>query len=575
MAKQWVVREKISDDLVRQILFYRGVKEEKEIEKFLNPDYEKGQYDPFLMKDMDKAVERILRAVKNNEKVVIYGDYDADGVCSSAIFHEFFKKIGFNNFHIHIPDRHMDGYGLNSSAIDEFKNLKVNLVITLDCGISDYEEVEELNKAGIDTVITDHHLTPEKLPNAHAVVDSKQKDDSYPFKFLCGAGVAFKTIQALIKKGDFNITFGWERWLLDLVCLATIADMVPLVDENRVLAGFGLKVLRKTQRAGLKSFYRRLSFNSANLNEDDISFMLVPRLNVSGRMDHANASFELLVTESAEEADWITGKMEMMTAERKSIVEDITKEINEKIKQAGGAPEIIVAGNMDWNTGVLGMTASRVVEKYNRPVFLWGKGGAKEIKGSARSDGSISVVDLMNAVAEGVLIEAGGHAMAGGFSVSDGKIGDLEKEILAAFAKIPKQATDGETLHIDKELKIEDVNEETYAAIEKLSPFGKDNPKSVFLFSDLEIFNVRKFGNGGIHLQLDFKKTDGGVVSAISFFSNGNNHRRQASVEQPTPGVGAGQRIDLVATLEKSFFRVTPELRLRIVDVKLKHVKIS
>ena len=566
MAKQWMVREKISDDLVRQILFYRGVKEEKEIEKFLNPDYENGQHDPFLMKDMDKAVERILRAVKNNEKVVVYGDYDADGVCASAIFHEFFKKIGFNNFHIHIPDRHIDGYGINSSAIEEFKSLKVNLVITLDCGIGDYDEVEELNKIGIDAVIIDHHLAPaspaggpEKLPNAIAVVDSKRNDDTYPFKFLCGAGAAFKVVQAMIKKESFNIVLGWEKWLLDLVCLATIADMVPLVDENRVFAGFGLRVLRKTQRAGLKSFYRRLSFNSANLNEDDISFMLVPRLNVSGRMDHANASFELLVTESAGEADWITGKMEMMTAERKSIVAKMTEEIDEKIKQAGNVSEVIVAGNMNWNTGVLGMTASRVVEKYNRPVFLWGKASAKEIKGSARSDGSISVVDLMNAMPEGFLIEAGGHAMAGGFSVSEEKIGDLEKEILAAFAKIPKKETDSEILHIDKEIKIDDVNEGTYSAVEKLSPFGVDNPKPVFLFRDLEIYNVRKFGNGGIHLQLDFKKADGGVVPAISFFANGNGN-----------GFKAGGKIDLAATLEKSFFRVTPELRLRIVDIKIK-----
>jgi single-stranded-DNA-specific exonuclease len=564
MAKQWVMREKISDDLVRQILFYRGVKEEKEIEKFLNPDYENGQHDPFLMKDMDKAVERILRAVKSNERIVIYGDYDADGVCASAIFHEFFKKIGFNNFHIHIPDRHLDGYGMNSSAIEEFKTLKVNLVITLDCGITDFDEVEELGRAGIDVVITDHHLAPEKIPKAVAIVDSKQIDDNYPFKFLCGAGVAFKTIQALIKKGDFNITSGWEKWLLDLVCLATVADMVSLIDENRVLASFGLRVLKKTQRAGLKSFYRRLSFNSANLNEDDISFMLVPRLNVSGRMDHANASFELLVTESAEEADWITGKMEMMTAERKSIVARLTEEIDEKIKQAGIAPEVIVFGNIDWNTGVLGMTASRVVEKYNKPVFLWGKAGAKEIKGSARSDGSISVVELMNAAQEGVLIEAGGHAMAGGFSVNEEKIGNLEKEILTAFAKIQKQATDGEILHIDKELKIDEVNEETYAAVEKLSPFGVDNPKPVFLFKDLEIANVRKFGNGGIHLQLDFAKL-GGIVSAISFFVN-----KGPTFPSGRSDLVSGQKIDLVATLEKSFFRVTPELRLRIVDIKLK-----
>jgi len=559
MAKQWMMREKISDDLVRQILFYRGVKMDEEAERFLNPNYEKHLHDPFLMKDMDKAVERILRAVKNNEKIVIYGDYDADGVAASAIFHEFFKKIGFDNFHIHIPDRHLDGYGINENAVSEFIETKINLVITLDCGIGDYNEVEELNKNGIDVIITDHHLVPEKLPDAYAVIDSRQNDDNYPFKFLCGAGVAFKVVQALVRKGGFNIIPGWEKWLLDLVCLATIADMVPLVDENRVLTLYGLQILRKMQRQGLKSFCRRLVLNPSNLSEDDISFMLAPRLNVSGRMDHANASFELLVTESAEEADWITGKMEMMMVERKNIVAKIIEEIDKHLMSETEFPTIIVAGNIDWNTGVLGMTASRLVEKYNRPVFLWGKAGAKEIKGSARSDGSINLVDLMKMLPENILKEYGGHAMAGGFSVSEGKIGDLEKEIRAAFAKIPKKETDSEILHIDKELKIDEVNEETYAAVEKLSPFGADNPKPVFLFFDLEIANVHKFGNGGVHLQLNFKKSDGSIVSAISFFPN-----------EIVSRLVDGQRIDLAATLEKSFFRAQPELRLRIVDIRIK-----
>lgn len=558
MAKQWVVREKVSDDLVRQILFYRGIKDKKEIEKFLNPDYEKYLHDPFLMKDMDKAAERILRAIKDNEKIVIYGDYDTDGVCASAIFHEFFKKIDFNNFHIHIPGRHLDGYGLNSAAIKEFIETKVNLVLTLDCGISDYEEVEELNKAGIDTIITDHHLAPEKLPNAFAVVDSKRADDNYPFKFLCGAGVAFKVIQALIQRGGFKVVAGWEKWLLDLVCLATIADMVPLIDENRVLSHYGMKVLAKTQRQGLKSFFRRLALNPANLSEDDISFMLAPRLNVSSRMDHANASFGLLITESAQEADWITARMEMMTAERKNIVGKIIKQIDEQILSETEFPTVIVVGNMEWNTGVLGMTASRIEEKHNKPVFLWGKGEAKEIKGSGRSDGSINLVELMNAMPEGFLSEKGGHAMAAGFSVSEGKIGDLEKEVLTAFEKIPKQKIESEILHIDRELKIDEVNEETYLAIEKLKPFGIDNPKPVFLFSDIEIAAVKKFGNNGIHLQLDFKRTDGSIVPAISFFKG------EPFGNQRVP------LIDLVATMEKSFFRAIPELRLRIVDFKIK-----
>lgn len=570
VSKQWILREQVSPDLIRQILFYRGVKDDAEIEKFLNPDYEKHLHDQFLMKDMDKAVERILRAIKDNEKIVIYGDYDTDGVCASAIFYHFFKKIGFENFHFHIPDRHLEGYGLNSGAISEFIEKKINLIITLDCGITDYDEVEKLNSVGIDVIITDHHLAPasplggpDKLPNAFSIIDSKQPDDTYPFKYLCGAGVAFKVVQGIILKGGFNITPGWEKWLLDLVCLATIADMVPLIDENRVLSHYGMKVLEKTQRQGLKSFYRRLSLNPANLSEDDISFMLVPRLNVSSRMEHANASFELLITESAEEADWITGRMEIMTAERKSIVAKIIEEVGRQLETRFPVetefPPVIIAGNIDWNTGVLGMTCSRLVDKYNKPVFLWGKGGAKDIKGSARSNGSINVVDLMNAMLEGFLSEKGGHAMAAGFSISEEKISDLEKEILTAFSKIPKQKTDGEILHIDKELQIDDISEKTYSAIEKLRPFGMDNPKPVFLFKDLEIFNVRKFGNSGIHLQLDFKRADGSIVPAISFFSNGNS-----------ADLRSGSHIDLVATIEKSFFRAIPELRLRIVDIRIK-----
>lgn len=569
MAKQWMVREEISSDLVRQVLFYRGVKEEKEIEKFLNPNYERDLHDPFLMKDMDKAVERILRAIKDNEKIVVYGDYDADGVCSSAVFHDFFKKIDFNNFHIHIPDRHLDGYGLNSSAIKEFSEKKINLVITLDCGISDYDEIEQLNETGIDTVIIDHHLIPEKTPNAYAVVDSKQEGDNYPFKYLCGAGVAFKVIQALIQRGGFNITSGWEKWLLDLVALATIADMVPLIDENRLLVYYGLRVLGKTQRQGIKSFYRRLALNPATLSEDDVSFMLAPRLNVSSRMEHANTSFELLVTESAQEADWITGRMEVMTAERKSLVGKIIDEIGEKLEtrfpMETEFPSIIVAGNVNWNIGILGMTASRVMEKYNRMVFLWGRGESIEIKGSARSDGSINLVELMDAMPEGFLSEKGGHALAAGFSISEGKIGELEKEIFAAFKKIPKQKIENNILYIDKELKMDEVNEETYLAVEKLSPFGMDNPKPVFLFKDLEIFNVKKFGNGGIHLQLDFRKSDGGIISAISFFFS-----QGLPLDYLRVTLGMGKKIDLVATMEKSFFRSTPELRLRIVDIVIK-----
>ncbi len=585
MVKQWILREPIPEEinkeleqypeLVRHLLFYRGVKTKEGAEKFLNPDYEKDLYDSFAILNMDKAVERILQAVKNNEKIVIFGDYDADGVCSCAIFHDFFKKIGFDNFHIHIPDRHLDGYGLTSGAVKEFAEQKAGLIITVDCGITDYNEVEEINKAGIDIIIIDHHLAPEKLPNAFAIIDSKQEKDSYPFKYLCGAGVVFKTIQALIAKGNesasWRIVPGWEKWLLDLAAIATIADMVPLVDENRALAHYGLKVLEKTNRIGFLNLFHRLDISQKNITEDDIAFMIAPRINIASRMDHANTSFELLTTQSSSEANWIAGRLEVLNNDRRFIVDEIINEIDKRISQEKKLPDLIIEGDLSWNTGVLGLTANRLVDNYGRPVFLWSKGGLpagrqgqKQIKGSCRSDGSINIVELMKELPEGILIESGGHAMAGGFSLEEDKIEKFKKELLKVYKKTAKQKTENSILYIDKEIKLDDINWEGYGLIEQFKPFGIDNARPVFLLSDLEIINVRKFGNGGLHLQLDFENSPpvGGreKISAIGFFI----------AQQEKFNFSSGQRVDLAASMEKSTYRSTLELRLRIIDVKIR-----
>ena len=542
--KQWVIRDKISENLEEQLLHYRNIK--------LLPDYEKDLFDPFRILNMDKAVDRILKAIKNNERIIIFGDYDADGVCASVIFHDFFKKIGFENFHVHIPDRHLDGYGLTPESIDEFSKQDAKLIITLDCGVTDCDEIKKANNLGIDVVVVDHHLAPKKLPNALAIVDPKQKKDKYLFKDLCGAGVTFKVVQALIKKSE--IAPGWEKWLLDLVAVATIADMVPLTGENRTLVFYGLQVLRKSRRPGLVSFCQRLGINLANIIEDDIGFMIAPRINVASRMEHANTSFELLTTESPEEADWLTGRIELLNKERKNIVEAMLQEIDKKINKES-IPSVIVMGEINWNPGVLGLVATRLVEKYNRPAFLWGKERAKEIKGACRSDGTINITDLMAALPKDILLDFGGHAFAGGFSVKEEKIGDLEKEILNAYKKISKQKNEKEILNIDKEISLDEINWEFYSVIEKFQPFGVGNPKPVFLFSNIEIKNIKKFGNDGLHLQLDFEK-----ISAIGFFI--------ANAEKYD--LKKGQKIDLVATLEKSTYRNSLELRLRIIDVKLK-----
>ncbi len=567
--KEWVLKEPSSvgdsdglkdyPELIRRVLLNRGIETAEDAEEFLNPDYEKGLHNPFLLSGMEKAVERILLAIREGECVVIFGDYDADGVSASVIFCEFFKKIGFENFHVHIPDRNLDGYGLSMEAVDKLIKEKTELIVTVDCGITGGEKIEKANAAGVDVIVTDHHISPDEPPPAFAIVDAKQKNDDYPFKSLCGTGVAFKVVQALIKRGDFNITPGWEKWLLELVAIATVADMVPLLGENRVLVSFGLKVLKKTRRPGLLSFFRRMRLKPSDVAEDDIAFMIAPRINIASRLDHANISLGLLTSESPEECDRLAKHLDSMNDERKKAVEDILKTVNAEIRERETPPSIIFEGDLDWHPGVLGIAANRLLEEHEVPVFLWGKGEGKDAKGSCRSKGSVNLVDLMKNLPEGLLLNYGGHAFAGGFSAEENKIGELKKEFLDTHKKMPKEKTENNILNIDMEMSIDDVNWNTWAMMEKLQPFGMDNPKPIFKFSGLEIDNVRKFGNGGIHLGLDFRNSAGKKVPAIGFFvGDGEKFKLKA-----------GQKIDLAATLEKSFFAGKIELRLKIVDIKL------
>ena len=575
--KQWIFREKVPDDvavelgempeMAKSILYHRGVKTRAEAEKFLNPKYGDNVDDPLLILNMEKAAGRIVEAIKNNERVIVFGDYDADGICSSVVFHDFFKKIGFDNFHVHIPDRYLEGYGLSLKAIDEFCKQGAKLIVSLDCGVTNVKEVEKANSLDLEVIIIDHHIVPENPPKAYAIVDLKQEGETYPTKFLSGAGIAFKTICAVIKIGKFNIIPGWEKWLLDVVAIATVADMVPLLGENRTLVYYGLKVLKKTQRPGLLSFYRQLKLSPGNIMEDDLSFMIAPRLNVAGRMDHATVSFNLLTTESSQEADWISERLETMNGDRREAVDKIIKTIDSEIGLAsptGGSsrPDLIMTGDISWSPGVLGLTANRVLEKYNCPVFLWGKGG-DNIKGSCRSNGAINLVDFMKKLPDGLLDDIGGHSLSAGYSIAENKIEKLKEEIIKLYAVFPKKEIDS-VIYIEKEAAIDDIGAVFFSTIEVFQPFGADNPKPIFSFKNINVHGVKKFGNGGIHLQLDFKKssaTSGSkIVSAIGFFMS-----KEGGLD-----LKAGQIIDLAASIEKSNFRNKPEIRLRIVDIKIK-----
>jgi single-stranded-DNA-specific exonuclease len=583
IKKKWALRKAIPKkvekelikypELVRKLLFYRGIETAEEAEIYLNPNYERDLLDPFLMQDMKKGVDRLLLAIEEGERVVIFGDYDADGIPGSAILSSFFDEIKFANYEVYIPDRHNEAYGLNENKIGDFVKQNVKLVITIDCGITDVAEVKLAESQGIDVIITDHHLVPPIAPPAFAVIDAKRSDDEYPYKLLAGAGVMFKFVCAVLATKRFDIAPGWEKWLLDLVAIATVSDMVALTGENRMLATYGLKVLRQTRRLGLQTLLSQIKLRPANIVEDDISFMIGPRINSASRMSHASQAYYLLTTRDQAEARTITDHLEEKNQERKTAVERIVKDIGEKLDNTE-LPEIIVMGSPDWGLGVLGMTSSKIVEKYGRSVWLWSKNEAGTIKGSCRSDGSLNVVEVMAGAGDppagGFFNDFGGHPMAGGFSLSGDKGPDLVERLTKSAKKVKKASVIKELL-ADEELSLNQLTWETYKLIEPMAPFGMDNPKPVFWLRAIEIDEAKYFGNGGLHLELMFKKSDGpgrtgNKIPAIGFFAS------------PTPNdprhifgdikLEKGERIDLLATLEKSMFKNYPELRLRIVDIQ-------
>lgn len=563
--KKYLVRKEISEklkenlkefkELTQILLVSRGIEDPTSAKEFLNPDYELHTHDPFLLNDMEKSVSRILKAIKNKEHIVIYSDYDCDGIPGGVIIHDFFKKIKYENFSNYIPCRHEEGYGLNPSAIKKVAKDDAKLLITVDCGITDVKPVELANSLGIDVIITDHHLQNGKLPKAYAIVNPKLKNNKYPYEFLCGAGVAFKLVQALIIKGDFKIINGWNKWLLDMAGLSTIADMVPLTGENRVLAHYGLKVLRKSRRPGLQQLCKKIKVNQKHITEGDIGFMIAPRINAASRMDHPMEAFKLLTTEDITEAGVLSDYLQKLNNERKGIVASMVKEAKKKINNFDKEKEVIVLGNPDWVPALLGLVANSVVEEFKKPVFLWGRKGGKTIKGSCRSDESVNVVELMASTKE-LFIDAGGHAFAGGFSVIPEKIHVFEKEIISAYNKL-KTKTE-KKIYVDKKLSINDVSWDTYRIVEQFAPFGEENQNPMFLFEDIIIDEVKHFGKEKNHLQLGFKKNDGKLANAIGFFKTSNDFDKK---------IEEGGKINLVASLEKSMFRNFPELRMRIVDI--------
>lgn len=565
MPKKYKVHEKIKgraekeleeyDKLTAQLLYNRGIRSKKEAENFLNPDFKNHLHDPFLLPDMEKAVERILKALERGEKVGIWSDYDADGIPGGALLHDFFKKTGYANFINYIPDRHLEGYGLNTEGVEKLKEEGVNLLVTVDCGIRDHKHVDRANKLGMDVIVTDHHEPAENLPNAFAIINPKRDGSKYPENILCGAGVAWKLIEAILAKKRSLMKDGHEKWLLDLVGIATLSDMVPLRGENRALSHFGLSVLRKTRRLGLSKLFSLLKINRLHLSEDDIGFLVSPRINAASRMGKPLDAFKLLTAETEEEAGALARHLDSINNERKGMVASIVKEAKKKIREKfenGGEKKVIVLGNPDWRPALLGLAANSIAEEFRKPVFLWGREGGEVIKGSCRSDGSTNLVSLMER-ASSHFLEFGGHKFSGGFSVDHEKIHTLEEMLIEASTHTLNSA---EEEFADAEINLSEVNEKTTEKISRLAPFGVGNEKPTFIIRDVLPEKITRFGKAKEHLSINFR--DGSAsAKAISFFT---------SPDKFGDLLKEGIKTNLVANLEKSYFNGSSEIRLRIVD---------
>jgi single-stranded-DNA-specific exonuclease len=549
------------DDLTAALLARRGVTTKEAAGAFLKPSYLDHLHDPLTMTDMEKAAERLARAIRGEEKIAVWSDYDADGIPGAVVLHDFLAKVGAN-FENHIPHRHLDGYGMNVGGVEKLARGGAKLLITVDSGITDLAPIARARELGVEVIVTDHHLAGDTLPDAFAVVDPNARpDEPYPFKGLCGAGVAWKLVVATLAVAPElreKVEPNGEKMLLDMIGLATIADMVPLVGENRALATFGLIVLRRSPRIGLQKLCRVIRVDQRTLSEDDIGFMVAPRVNAASRMGDAMDALRLLTTRDESEADALAKKLEAANRSRKAEAGAITRAVRARLKERE-VHSVIAMGDPDWRPALLGLVAGTIADEYARPVFLWGREGNLTLKGSMRSGGTVHGVSLMQAAPD-TFAQCGGHAAAGGFTLLDHAVFDLEDRLVKALATLPRIADDDLSARADAVIDMTEANEDLLKRLERLAPFGVDNPKPVFLLRDACVRRVAKFGKSEEHVKVtlaDAVRT----LDAVAFFAS-------ASLTRTLEPLALGGRAHLLAHLERDTFSRANPVRLHLLDIK-------
>lgn len=534
------------DTLAAQILWQRGIRAEEEVQAYLNPDLQQ-LHDPFLLHDMEKATQRILTAIENGQNILIYGDYDADGMTASSVMKSALDELGAE-VQVYLPNRFTDGYGPNLDVYKYFiQNEDIDLIITVDNGVAGHEAIAYAQSQNVDVIVTDHHSMPEELPKAFAIVHPEHPESNYPFKYLAGVGVAFKVATALLDYIPSD--------MLDLVAIGTIADMVSLTDENRILVSHGLKVLANTERAGLMELMRLSGTDFEKVNEETVGFQIAPRLNALGRLDDPNPAIELLTGWDEEVAAEIAQMIDEKNSERKVIVENI---YNQALTMMTDEP-VEVLYHQDWHKGVLGIVAGRLLEQFHKPIIML----AEEegiLRGSARSIENFNIFEALNGHRE-LFIAFGGHKQAAGMTFALENVEAIKQVMLEFIQENDIDMSEKSSLEVQGSLQFDQISLETIRSLEKLSPYGMDNPKPHFLLTDYQVEQARSMGKDNSHLKLKLVQ-NGQALDAV-YFGHGSE---SLEFEQSDT--------ELVGTLSSNTWNGTTTVQLMVADARVNGVEL-
>ncbi len=508
-------------------------------------------HDPFAFADMQQVVERIVQAVEEDQKIVVFSDFDTDGIPAAAMLHDLFMSAGHTNFSIYIPKRDVEGFGLKPEQVTEFIDDETDLLLTVDCGIRSHEAIDTARDSGVDVIVLDHHVPADELPKANAIINPALSDSEYPFADLCGAGVVFKLLQALAADGRLELPDNFAKGQLGMAAIATISDMVPLVDENHVLAKYGLEILRNTNRPGLQALYEKGRIQGKELTEVDVGFTIGSHINAASRLDQPKLAYKLLVTRNHKRGKKLAAELHRVYRRRKRKTGKLKQVVTKKL--AGNKDQnVVVIGSADWKPALLGPVANSVTDHTGQPAFLWGQANGRT-KGSARATRH-DVVSMLQSVADKHLLDFGGHKLAGGFSLATAPSPAFSQGLSEVVGQF--QIDDGADIE-PVPAEIEDLSWTLFQSLQALGPFGVGCEQPLFRITGVTVQDVRTFGSNNEHVSFTLEK-DGQTRDSVAFFASDR-------MQQVSPG----DTLAVVGALEKTTFGFDKKLRFRMEQVSL------